>query len=54
MAKPTGDRQAISKERVDEMQVKIFTMPFRFQLGVFDDEQFNEFSKDKELVDVSD
>ena len=31
------------------MQIKIFTMPFNSQLGVFDDEQFNDFSKDKEL-----
>ena len=34
------------------MQIKIFTMPFNSQLGVFDDEQFNDFSKDKELMSV--
>ena len=27
-------------------------MPFNPQLGIFDDEQFNNFSKDKELVSV--
>ena len=36
------------------MQVKVFTLPFRSQLWVFDDAKFNEFSKDKELVSVSD
>ena len=36
------------------MQVKIFTMPFNSQLGVFDDESFNDFTKDKELVSVND
>ena len=36
------------------MQIKIFTMPFNPQLGIFDDEQFNNFSKDKELVSVND
>ena len=29
-------------------------MPFNTQLGVFDDEQFNDFSKDKELMSVND
>ena len=29
-------------------------MPFNFQLGIFDDEEFNNFVKDKELVSVSD
>ena len=36
------------------MQVKVFTMPFNSQLGVFDDESFNDFTKDKELVSVND
>ena len=36
------------------MQIKIFTMPFNAHLGIFDDEQFNNFSKDKELVSVND
>ncbi len=36
------------------MQVKIFTMPFNSQLGVFDDEEFNSFIKDKELVSAND
>ena len=36
------------------MQIKIFTMPFNSRLGVFDDEQFNDFSKDKELMSVTD
>ena len=35
------------------MQIKIFTMPFNSQLGIFDDGQFNDFSKDKELVSVN-
>lgn len=29
-------------------------MPFNSQLGVFDDEEFNNFTKDKELISVSD
>ena len=36
------------------MQVRVFTMPFNFSLGRFDDEEFNNFSKDKELVSVND
>lgn len=36
------------------IQVKVFTMPFNFQLGIFDDEEFNNFAKDKELVSVND
>jgi ATP-dependent DNA helicase RecQ len=36
------------------IQVKVFTMPFNFQLGIFDDEELNNFVKDKELVSVSD
>ena len=40
--------------RIVMMQVKIFTMPFNSQLGIFDDEEFNDFTKDKELVSVND
>ena len=29
-------------------------MPFNSRLGVFDDEQFNDFSKDEELMSVND
>lgn len=36
------------------IQVRVFTMPFNFQLGIFDDEEFNNFTKDKELVSVND
>ena len=36
------------------MQIKIFTLPFNSRLGVFDDEKFNDFVKDKELVAVND
>ena len=36
------------------MQVKVFTMPFNFPLGIFDDEKFNNFVKDKELISVND
>ena len=36
------------------MQVKIFTIPFNSQMGIFGDEEFNDFSKDKELLSVSD
>lgn len=34
--------------------IKIFTLPFNPQLGVFDDEELNNFTKDKELISVSD
>ena len=44
--------QSLIKESV--IQVKIFTMPFNFQLGIFDDEKFNNFVKDKELISVKD
>ena len=40
--------------KIGMMQIKIFTMPFNSQLGIFDDGQFNDFSKDKELVSVND
>ena len=36
------------------MHIKIFTLPFNSQLGVFDDEKFNDFVKEKELVAVND
>ncbi len=36
------------------IQVKIFTLPFNSQLGIFDDQEFNQFVKDKELVSVND
>ena len=36
------------------IQVRVFTMPFNFQLGIFDDEKFNNFAKDKELISVND
>ena len=36
------------------IQVKVFTMPFNFQLGIFDEEEFSNFVKDKELVSVND
>ncbi|MDE0092581.1 MAG: HRDC domain-containing protein [Oligoflexia bacterium] len=36
------------------IQVRVFTMPFNFQAGIFDDEKFNNFVKDKELISVKD
>ena len=36
------------------IQVKVWTLPFNSQMGIFDDEEFNNFVKDKELVSVSD
>ena len=36
------------------MQVKVFTMLLNSRLGVFNDESFNDFTKDKELVSVND
>ena len=36
------------------IQVKVWTLPFNSQIGIFDDEEFNNFVKDKELVSVND
>ncbi|MCY4643826.1 MAG: HRDC domain-containing protein [Bacteriovoracales bacterium] len=36
------------------MQVKVFTLPFNSGVGVFDDEEFNSFAKDKEIIGVND
>ena len=44
--------QLLIKESL--VQVRIWTLPFNFQLGVFDDEKFNNFVKDKELISVKD
>lgn len=32
------------------IQVKVWTLSFNSQIGIFDDEEFNNFVKDKELV----
>ena len=36
------------------MQVRIFTIPFNSNLGIFDDGALNDFSKDKEIVGIND
>ena len=36
------------------MQVRIFTIPFNSYLGIFDDGVLNDFSKDKEIIEIND